>query len=52
MKLLIGVEIRVSSVPDLLSSAKDLMVMNGINAGDPNKRPTTREDNGGRIQSV
>ena len=42
----------VSNVPNLLSSEKDLIVMNGINAGDPNNSPTTREDNGGNIQSV
>ena len=50
--LLMGVEISASNVPSLLSSAKDLIVINGIHAGDPNNKPTTNDDNGGKIQSV
>jgi len=50
--LLTGADRKVSNVPNLLSSANDLIVIKGINAGDPNNRPTTKEDRGGKIQSV
>ena len=49
---LIGADIRVSKVPNLLSSAIDLIVRKGIRAGDPKIRPTLRQDNGGKIQFV
>ena len=49
--ILIGAEINVSRVPSLRSSAKDLIVMNGIKAGEPNNNPTTNDAKGGRIQS-
>jgi hypothetical protein len=39
-------------VPSLLSSANDLIVINGIRAGDPNNKPITSDDSGGSIQSV
>ena len=47
-----GADIKVSKVPSLLSSAKDLMVRKGTNAGAPKVSPTTKDDKGGRIQSV
>jgi len=47
-----GADIRVSRVPSRLSSANDLIVRKGINAGEPKTRPTTKEERGGRIQSV
>ena len=50
--LLTGADRKVSNVPNLLSSANDLIVINGINAGEPNNKPTTKEDRGGKIQSV
>jgi hypothetical protein len=50
--LLTGADKKVSNVPNLLSSANDLIVIKGINAGDPNNKPTTKEDKGGKIQSV
>ena len=47
-----GADIKVSSVPNLLSSAKALIVKKGISAGEPKTRPTIKEDSGGSIQSV
>ena len=47
-----GADIRVSRVPRRLSSAKDLIVRKGISPGEPKTRPTTKEERGGRIQSV
>jgi hypothetical protein len=49
---LTGADKKVSNVPNLLSSANDLIVIKGIKAGDPNNKPTTKEDSGGKIQSV
>jgi hypothetical protein len=43
---------RVSRVPSLLSSAKDRIVRKGMRAGEPKINPMTREESGGRIQSV
>jgi hypothetical protein len=39
-------------VPSLRSSAIVLIVRNGTSAGAPKRRPSTSEDNGGRIQLV
>ena len=50
--LLTGADKKVSNVPNRLSSANDLIVINGINAGAPNNKPNTKEDRGGKIQSV
>tara|TARA_B100001559_G_scaffold61098_1_gene49134 strand:- start:243 stop:452 length:210 start_codon:yes stop_codon:yes gene_type:complete len=47
-----GADIRVSRVPSLLSSAKDRIVRKGIRPGEPKTSPTTKEERGGRIQSV
>jgi len=51
-QLLTGAENKVSSVPSRLSSAKHLIVINGISAGAPNNSPTINEDSGGSNQSV
>src|SRR6056300_41176 len=47
-----GADIKVSNVPNLLSSEKERMVRKGTNAGDPKVNPTTNEERGGSIQSV
>ena len=51
-KLQRGADIRVSRVPSLLSSEKDLMVRKGTNAGAPKVKPRINEERGGSIQSV
>lgn len=50
--LLTGADKKASNVPSRLSSANDLIVINGTNAGAPNNKPNTKEDRGGKIQSV
>jgi hypothetical protein len=47
-----GADIRVSRVPNLLSSANDRMVRNGTSAGAPKVNPTTKDERGGRIHAV
>lgn len=41
-----GADIKVSNVPNLLSSEKERMVRKGTNAGDPKVNPTTNEERG------
>ena len=50
--LLTGALIKVSRVPNLLSSAIVFIVRNGINAGAPKSNPRVKDDKGGSIQLV